>query len=112
VILAYAEGYKPGGSGSCTPNSGVAATACIEIQDYPGGDAVNKDKAAILINAGEHDWDNDADSDFSNDLWDLFDNRNGDLDYQFTWRWPGDPNNATPRKVPPGNDNLIILEES
>ena len=41
----------------------------------------------------------------------VLDYGNHDNNYIMRWRYPGDPDSGNARKVPPGNDNFLILEE-
>jgi hypothetical protein len=76
-----------------------------------------------LLNTGEHDWvdpvtglddsgDSPGDAGFlsSREDWDrVVDYGNSELDYIMMYKWQGDPD-AIPA-IPPGNDNLLILEQ-
>jgi len=116
MILHYAAVYKPGGTGACDPLGTTSADACLKFKVGNAADfaPANKNKIAILLNTAEHDWtDSNSDGDYNDpEDWDsVLDNGNRELDYIMRWRWPGDPDSSTPREIPPGNDNLLILGE-
>ena len=127
MILQYAERYKPGGLQTCVVGSNSSSEGCLKINiaDQSGSTyEEHENYVAILLNTGEHDWvdgtgkdgtgDSPGDSNFLTERedWDrVLETGNRELDFILRWRWPGRPTSGTPRMVPPGNDNLLVLEE-
>jgi len=116
MILHYAERHQPGGTLDCDINGSGSSDRCIWIRRRAQYTTNNwdKDQIAVLLNTGEHGWvDGNADGDFTDnvDRDSVAEEGNREFNYIIRWRWPGDPDSGTPRKVPPGNDNLLILEE-
>ena len=116
MILHYAERHKPGGTTLCDINGSNKTDRCIWIRERTSlsDEMRNKDQIAVLLNTGEHGWvDGNADGDFKDsvDRDSVAEYGNREFDYIVRYKWPGDPDSGTPRAVPPGNDNLLILEE-
>jgi len=117
MILHYAKGYEPGGTQTCDPLVFDPNTSCIFIRmrDSTATHPWNRDKIAVLLNTAEHGWvDGNTDGDFEDDVDrdNVTDAGNRELDYIMRWKDPGDPDESVDLyKVPPGNDNLLILEE-
>jgi type II secretory pathway pseudopilin PulG len=78
VMMAYADGLKPGGPGNCT-----AGTNCITLNNYGGA---NNDFESVLINAGEHGITDTGAVGFQDDLSSIFETENDDLDIVFDYR--------------------------
>lgn len=73
IMMAYANNYRPDAlGGPC-----AAGTNCIQINNLAGN---NDDKIAILTQAGRHNWVDDGDNDFTNNLATIFDGENADID--------------------------------
>jgi hypothetical protein len=89
MMMAYSPEYLPGGDQAC--NAGVD---CLEVPNSRGQD---DDKIAILISAGQHDWVDENNNGFSDDVIDVFEPENADLDDIFEW------------PSPPRGDNMLIL---
>jgi type II secretory pathway pseudopilin PulG len=110
VMMAYAEGYRPGGTGTCTPGDSDPAVACLQINGLGG---INNDKVSILVIAGEHGWvDGDltppvpADTLLDNDVGDVFNLENSNLDNIFDMRTVEDTD-------APGDtrrDKILVIE--
>jgi hypothetical protein len=97
VMMAYAQNYRPDILGAC-----VEGTDCIQINNLAGN---NDNKIAILTLAGQHNWDDDTDLNFINDLPTVFDAENADiLDVDGT-EYLYDRNQAG------GNDVVMIVTE-
>jgi len=117
MILHYAKGYEPGGTQTCDDGVFNPNTSCIFIRERASGatHARNRDQIAVLLNTGEHGWvDGNTDGDFEDDVDrdSVADAGNREFDYIMRWKDPGDPDESVDLyKVPPGNDNLLILEE-
>jgi len=116
MILHYARGYEPGGTQTCNPLVFDADTSCIFIRmrDFSATEPWNRDKIAVLLNTAEHGWvDGNSDGDFEDhgDRDSVTDAGNREFDYIMRWKDPGDPDSGDAWEVPPGNDNLLILEE-
>jgi len=116
MILHYAKGYEPGGTQTCDPLVFDPNTSCIFIRmrDFSATEPWNRDQIAVLLNTGEHGWvDDNTDGDFEDnvDRDSVVDSGNREFDYILRWRDPGDPDSGNSWEVPPGNDNLLILEE-
>ncbi|MCH7882024.1 MAG: type II secretion system protein [Proteobacteria bacterium] len=71
IMMAYANNYRPDILGAC-----IEGTDCIQINNLAGN---NDNKISILTLAGQHNWDDDADSNFINDLPTIFDAENADI---------------------------------
>jgi hypothetical protein len=83
ILMAYAPGYIPGGSGSCTPENGDvaigAADDCIVVNNLGG---INNNVISLIAIAGEHDWvDDGVDSNGDGDFVDPGNDDNLDGDY-------------------------------
>jgi hypothetical protein len=92
VMMAYADDYRPDGAGGpCT-----VGTNCLVIDKFTGA---RNNKVALLVIAGEHDWDDDGADGMSNDVGDVFDVGNDDLDSTFDVRAAG------------GNDKILVIDE-
>ena len=97
VMMAYAANYRPDILGAC-----AEGTDCIQINNFAGN---NDNKVSILTLAGQHNWDDDADSNFINDLPTIFDAENADIldidgtEYLFDRRELG------------GNDKILVIDE-
>ena len=97
LMMAYAANYRPDILGTCT-----AGTDCIQINNFAGN---NDNKVSILTLAGQHNWDDDLDSNFINDLPTIFDAENADVldidgtEYLFDRREFG------------GNDKILVIDE-
>ena len=108
IMLSYMPDFAPGGDGACTADLDPANPApddCLVVSNQSG---INNDFNAVLILAGEHDlldgddlnFDGDyadadedlPDSDFSNDLQDVFEPEN----YSGLWPHPVPNNDPTP----------------
>ncbi len=71
IMMAYAFDYRPDQVAPCTEGAD-----CIQINNLAGN---NDNKISILTLAGQHNWDDDADSNFINDLPTIFDAENADI---------------------------------
>ncbi|MCZ6723816.1 MAG: hypothetical protein O6938_07805, partial [Gammaproteobacteria bacterium] len=98
VMMAYAQDYRPDTPAvPCTEG-----TDCIQINSQAGN---NDNKISILLLAGQHNWDDDTDNDFVNDLPTIFDAENADIldvdgtEYLFD------------RNAVNGNDVVMIIDE-
>jgi len=97
LMMAYAFNYRPDQVAPCSE-----ATDCIRINNLAGN---NDNKISILTIAGQHNWNDDLDNDFINDLPTIFDAENADIldidgtEYLFDRRELG------------GNDRILIIEE-
>jgi len=97
LMMAYAANYRPDILGAC-----AEGTDCIQINNFAGN---NDNKVSILTLAGQHNWDDDADSNFINDLPTIFDAENADIldidgtEYLFDRRELG------------GNDKILVIDE-
>jgi hypothetical protein len=91
IMMAYADDYDPI---SVTPCS--EGVDCIQINGT-GGNTDNK--ISILTLAGQHNWNDDGDNNYTNDLPKIFDLENEDLDNQYDAKAAG------------GNDRIRIIQE-
>jgi len=89
MMMAYSPEYLPGEDQACD-----AGVDCLEVPNSRGPD---DNKIAILISAGQHDWVDENNNGFSDDVIDVFEPENADLDDVFEW------------PSPPRGDNMLIL---
>ena len=78
IMMAYAKNYRPDILGVCIEGDPIAPTKneCLTVDNLAGN---NDNKIAIFTLAGQHNWDDDADSNFINDLPTIFDTENADI---------------------------------
>jgi hypothetical protein len=93
IMMAYADDYDPDPISVMPCSEGVD---CIQINGT-GGNTDNK--ISILTLAGQHNWNDDGDNNYTNDLPKIFDLENEDLDNRYDVRAAG------------GNDRIRIIQE-
>jgi len=105
VMMAYAKNYRPDILGACIEGDPPSPTKneCMTVANLAGN---NDNKISILTLAGQHNWDDDADSNFINDLPTIFDAENADIFPQID-----NSEYLFDRKEAGGNDKILVIEE-
>ena len=92
IVMAYSPDYLPGQGGD--PDVACVGV-CLELTDFPG---IDNNKIAILLSAGQHDWNDDNGNGLFDDVDDIFDGENGTFD-----------DDTFEGRRSTGRDNIIIL---
>jgi hypothetical protein len=93
IQMAVSLANQPGGGGVCASPPSPPPGFCLEVNDMVVG---TDDITALLVIAGEHDWNDDFAPGLQDDLRDVFEVENANLDRFFTGRT--------------GNDKVLVIQ--